>query len=71
LAELAGTTRSGLAAGFGLTSSSLGIVVGPPIFGFIVDRFGSYAPAWQGLAILALVAFALLSQVREPPAEAK
>jgi MFS family permease len=45
---------------------NLGIFVGPPLFGWIVDRTGSYAPAWWAMLGAALLAALLLVFVREP-----
>ena len=58
--ELAGTVTA-ITAVFLLT----GNVVGPPIFGYIVDTTGSYQRAWQLLAVLSVAAGVLLLFVRE------
>jgi ACS family hexuronate transporter-like MFS transporter len=42
--------QSGIASGFSLMLGSLGVVVGPPIFGAIVDYTGIYTFAWLFLA---------------------
>jgi MFS family permease len=65
MGELAGKELSGVASGFGLTMTSLGIVIGPPIFGLIVDTTGSYQLAWAFTAICATVGTLLISLIRE------
>jgi sugar phosphate permease len=65
MGELAGKELSGVASGFGLTMTSLGIVIGPPIFGLIVDTTGSYQLAWAFTAICAAAGTLLISLIRE------
>jgi sugar phosphate permease len=50
----------GLATGFSLTITFLGIVLYPPLFGHLVDRLGSYSPAWDMLAVSWVVALLIL-----------
>jgi len=50
----------GLATGFSLTITFLGIVLYPPIFGHLVDRLGAYSPAWDMLAVSWVVALLIL-----------
>jgi MFS transporter, ACS family, hexuronate transporter len=50
----------GLATGFSLTITFLGIVLFPPIFGHLVDRLGSYSQAWDLLALFWVVAILIL-----------
>jgi MFS family permease len=50
----------GLATGFSLTITFLGIVLFPPFFGHLVDRLGSYSPAWDMLAFSWMVALFIL-----------
>ena len=50
----------GLATGFSLTITFLGIVLFPPFFGHLVDRLGSYDRAWDTLALAWVVAVAIL-----------
>jgi sugar phosphate permease len=58
----------GLATGFSLTITFLGVVLYPPLFGHLVDRWGSYSPAWDMLAgswIVALVILVFFVQERK------
>ena len=63
--EFGGRELVGTMAGVSVAFLQVGIIIGPPIFGYIVDTTGSYQAAWQLLAILAAVAVALLVLVRE------
>ena len=55
IGELAGTTRTGVAMGLMITINAAAATLGTPFFGYIVDRSGSYALAWQSLAGMILV----------------
>jgi nitrate/nitrite transporter NarK len=69
VAELAGRRQSASAAGLNLTSSGLGILFGPPLFGALVDATGSYPLGFQCLAGAALAALLLVQLIRpRPPA---
>lgn len=65
MAELAGPRAAGTAVGLGLAISSLGVMLGPPIFGWCVTTAGGYRGPWIGLAIVMLAGLALLALVRE------
>jgi predicted MFS family arabinose efflux permease len=67
LAELAGPRSAGTAVGLGLAVSSLGVTVTPPLFGWWVERAGSYTWPWIGLALTMVAALILLVPVRERP----
>lgn len=51
--------------GFGLTFTSLGIIIGPPLFGLLVDYTRNYSLGWTLLAVLLSTGALLLSFVRE------
>ncbi len=70
LAELAGRALAGTAVGLGLAVSALGVILGPPAFGRLVDAAGGYGPAWLALAGIMVLALALLASVREPERQA-
>jgi ACS family hexuronate transporter-like MFS transporter len=63
IGELAGAARTGAALGLVITANSLGTIFGTPLFGYLVDRTGSYTVAWQALGgvvfvgIVALILF--------------
>jgi MFS transporter, ACS family, hexuronate transporter len=64
--ETAGPAAAGAAAGVTAALDNIGIFVGPPLFGWIVDRTGTYAPAWWTMVGAAVLAVILLAFVREP-----
>ena len=66
VAEIAGRRASATAAGLNLTASYLGIMVGPPLFGLLVDATGSYAAAFHMGGVASLLALLLLWKVRPP-----
>ena len=67
MAELAGPDAAGTALGLGLAVSSLGVTVGPPLFGYAVELAGGYRGPWIGLAVTMAAALAVLALVRERP----
>jgi predicted MFS family arabinose efflux permease len=67
MAELAGPDAAGTALGLGLAVSSLGVTLGPPLFGYAVELAGGYRGPWIGLAVTMAAALAVLALVRERP----
>ncbi|OGL16052.1 MAG: hypothetical protein A3G97_10735 [Candidatus Rokubacteria bacterium RIFCSPLOWO2_12_FULL_69_21] len=65
MAELAGARTAGTAVGLGLAVSSLGVTLGPPAFGWLVERVGGYRLPWVSLAASMVLALLLLGFVRE------
>jgi predicted MFS family arabinose efflux permease len=66
LAELAGTDQAGTAVGFGLSITGMGILIGPPVFGYIVDVTQSYTSAWTAFGIIAAIGGVLAMTIRPP-----
>jgi sugar phosphate permease len=64
-AEQAGPHRAGTALGLGITVIFVGAVLIPPAFGALVDRLGSYQPAWLVLAAVLLSGLGLFPLMRE------
>jgi len=60
---------AGLAMGYSLMILLIGNIVGPPIFGYIVDTKGSYSSAWWFLTACSVAAVAIMSLVREEKLE--
>ncbi|ASN07306.1 MFS transporter [Virgibacillus necropolis] len=58
--ELVPREQSGIASGFSITLGSWGVIVGPPLFGFIVDKTGSFVFGWLFLAIVMVIVIILL-----------
>ncbi len=69
VAEIAGRQASATAAGVNLTASYMGIMVGPPLFGLLVDWTGTYTVAFQLGGVASLLALLLLWRVRPPAPE--
>ena len=68
IGEISGKARTGAGLGMMITINSGAATLGTPVFGYIVDRTGSYAMGWQTLAALltvGIIALALL--LKEPP----
>jgi len=63
--ETGGPGAAGAAAGVSAAFFNVGIFLGPPLFGLIVDRTADYAAAWWALAACAAVSLVLLALVRE------
>jgi sugar phosphate permease len=66
VAEMAGRDSAATAVGLCLAVSSVGVIAGAPLFGFLADRAGDYAWGWHGLAAAMVAALGLLLGVREP-----
>jgi sugar phosphate permease len=65
ISEFGGRTGAGTASALGSTVSMIGSILGPPAFGLIVDRTGSYQLAWLSLVLFGAVAIVALLLVRE------
>ena len=65
MAELAEPRSAGTAVGLGLAVSSLGVTLGPPVFGWCVTAAGGYRGPWIGLSLVMLAGLGLLALVRE------
>lgn len=69
IGEVAGKARTGAGLGMMITINSAAATLGTPMFGYIVDRTGSYALAWQTLAAtVAIGILGLAILLREPKA---
>jgi MFS transporter, ACS family, hexuronate transporter len=58
--EVVDPEYSGLSSGFSITLGSIGVITLPPIFGFIVDHFGSFTAGWMMIAGIMILVFTLL-----------
>ena len=52
-AELGGVRRAGLLSGVAFASIVVGLLIGPAVFGLLLDRWDSYAVPWGVFAALA------------------
>lgn len=64
-AEVAGKNLVATSTGVGMAIAAWGVLLGPPIFGYIVDTTHSYKIAWLLLAFISLAATILLWLVSE------
>ena len=65
MAELAGPGGATTAVGLGLAVSSAGVMLGPPVFGWLVQTAGGYRGPWLVLAGSMAVGLVVLGLVRE------
>ena len=65
MAELAGPGGATTAVGLGLAVSSAGVMLGPPVFGWLVQSAGGYRGPWIILAAAMAVGLVVLGLVRE------
>ncbi len=54
VAEIGGARYAGLLTGVAVAFAWSGVLIGPPVFGLLVDRTGSYAWPWLALAAIGL-----------------
>ena len=65
VAEVTGKETAGTASGFAQSFYFFGVVIIAPLFGFLVDIFGTYTHAWTMIALLSFLASILVSFVKE------
>jgi ACS family hexuronate transporter-like MFS transporter len=65
IGEFAGKEVVGIAAALSAVFGTVGNMIGPPAFGYIIDSTGSYSIAWGFLATMALLAGIFTLFVRE------
>jgi predicted MFS family arabinose efflux permease len=65
LAEIAEPGQQGQTIGVAMTLMYVGIILGPPLFGSLVDRTGRWEPSWTLLALALAIGTALVVPVRE------
>lgn len=58
--EVVAKEQSGIATGFSITLGSGGVIVGPPLFGLIVDMTGSYTVGWLFVSFIMVITAILL-----------
>lgn len=63
--ELAGKEAAGAASGTSAAISVLGVMAGPPLFGYVVDSTGSFRIAWLTMAACGALAAIFVSLIRE------
>ena len=63
VAEIGGRSAAGLLTGVAVIFSWGGVLVGPPLFGLLLDLTDSYRLAWLALAVTALAVAATLPRL--------
>ncbi len=61
VAEIAGSDLAGAVTGFTIAIVWIGIIIGPPVFGFISDHIG-YFWGWIMLSVFGFLAAILLAR---------
>ncbi|HET9492368.1 MAG TPA: MFS transporter [Methylomirabilota bacterium] len=64
VAEIAGSRYAGLLTGVAVASAWSGVLVGPPLFGVVVEITGGYGTAWLVLAVIAASVAVALARLR-------
>jgi MFS family permease len=64
MAEIGGPRFAGLMTGLSVIFAWGGVLMGPPLFGALVELTDSYRMAWLALTALALVVAAVLPRLR-------
>lgn len=64
VAEIGGARYAGLLTGVAVAFAWSGVLVGPPMFGLLLQSTGSYAWPWLTLALVATLVAATLPQLR-------
>jgi len=67
IGEIAGKARTGAGLGMMITINAACATLGTPLFGYIVDRTGSYAFAWQILAASITVGILAMAVLLKEP----
>lgn len=68
-AETAGKELAATSTSIGMAIAAWGVVVGPPVFGYIVDATDSYSIAWALITVISLAATVMLRFLHEPEHE--
>jgi predicted MFS family arabinose efflux permease len=67
IGEISGKARTGAGLGMMITINAAAATLGTPLFGYIVDRTGSYALAWQILAAAVSAGIVAVTLLLEEP----
>lgn len=65
ISELSGKEATGIGSAVGLAACNFGTLVGPPLFGLLIDRTSSYPLGWGAVALTAGLGTLLIWPVRE------
>jgi MFS family permease len=67
IGEISGKARTGAGLGMMITINAAAATIGTPVFGYIVDQTGSYAFAWQVLAVAVAAGIVAVTLLLEEP----
>jgi ACS family hexuronate transporter-like MFS transporter len=67
IGEISGKARTGAGLGMMITINAAAATIGTPVFGYIVDQTGSYAFAWQILAVAVAVGIIAVTFLLKEP----
>jgi len=71
IGEIAGKAKTGAGLGMMITINAGAATLGTPSFGYIVDRTGSYAIAWQFLAVAIAIGMLAMAVLLKEPARTR
>jgi ACS family hexuronate transporter-like MFS transporter len=64
VAEIGGTRAAGLLTGVAVAAAWSGVLVGPLLFGLVLEITGSYGPAWLLMAAVAIAVAVVLARLQ-------
>jgi MFS family permease len=64
VAEIGGARYAGVLTGVAVAFAWSGVLVGPPVFGLLLEATGSYAWPWLALTAIAVLVAATLPQLK-------
>jgi MFS family permease len=64
VAEIGGARAAGLLTGVAVAAAWSGVLVGPLLFGLVLEITGSYGPAWLLMAAVAIVVAVVLARLQ-------
>jgi MFS transporter, ACS family, hexuronate transporter len=64
VAEIGGARTAGLLTGVAVAAAWSGVLIGPPLFGLVLEATGSYGPAWLMLAAVGVVVAIVLARLQ-------
>ena len=71
IGEISGKARTGAGLGMMITINAAAATIGTPVFGYIVDQTGSYAFAWQILAVAVATGIVAVTFLLKEPRPAR
>jgi ACS family hexuronate transporter-like MFS transporter len=63
--EIGGRSQTCLASGFAVAAATVGVIIGPPLFGWRVDENQSYGVAWAAMDLSGFMGGGSAAFIRE------